>query len=619
MLLTAFQANVSIRINNNNNVFYETDTFTRFYCQVCFSAPSKQRDSPTMNVPIRRRMPQSLKNILTDLSPTDPWAETEPGAVGRDGIMLPRRGQEELLLPSKTPEETVLEGRNARSTVCMMCQSEPSCYTCPRCNLHYCSLACYRSPDHAACSESFYKESVLKELKDMGTTEREGRRKMQDMLLSLRQKAERTDGGMESLLKESGVVSDDEDVETAGKVQVMELLSRLAELQQSEEENSAEIEGVLRRLEEVGGGGGGESRPGDRDEDAESIEDEPDLAERVSGLDIDKLSEEELWELLSGKEKATFMSLVKDGGVARLVPPWKPWWEEHEQQGRALIEMLEEKICKEGTDNSAAAHKLGAEDNVKLSQERKTLSKSEKKIKRVKGEKQTSKDKESSAVPSVPPVSDKIPTLSSLCVKPSPLICFGLVNALYAYAFSLCLLNNDTDTLMFEFCDMVLALSEGLNSSRVFSSIQEAIESGESRVYGEGYLDKEDQLAPSRALEAVAHITTGRNVKDPAGYCLAAFSQLRSVLSKARKSLSKDGEERERRQKYFLASKKCEFFQAWIMENAHQIQALAMELWNEHGKRQCVRSNMEKTMTVVTDSLKKEKNKSSVQAIEELS
>lgn len=563
-----------------------------------------------------------MKNILTDISPKNQWTETESDAVNRDGILLPRRGQEELLLPSKTPEEmeeTVPEGRNARSTICMMCKSEPSCYTCPRCNLHYCSLACYQSPAHSVCSETFYKESVLKELKDMGTAESEGRKKMQDMLLSLRQEADRTGGGMESLLKESGIVSDVEDegrVEAAEKVQVMELLSRLAELQQSEEENSTEIEGILRRLEEIGEGG--ELRPGDIDEDAESIEDELDLAERFSELDIDKLSEEELWELLSSKEKATFMSLVKDGGVAGLVPPWKPWWEEHKQEGRALIEMLDEKICKVVTDNSTTADKLGTGDKEKLSQERKNLSKSEKKMKRVKEKKQTSKDKESSAITRVPPISDKIPTLSSLCVNPSPLICFGLVNALYGYAFSLCLVNNDTDTLMFEFCDMVLALSEGFNSSRVFSSIQEAIESGESRVYGEGYLDKEDPLAPSRALEAVAHIMTGRNVKDPAGYCLAAFSQLRSVLSKARKSLSKDGEEREKRQKYFLAYKKCEFFQAWIMENAHQLQALALELWNEHSKRQCVRRNMEKTKTVVTDNLKKEKNKSSVKAVEEI-
>lgn len=574
----------------------------------------------TMNAPIRRRMPRSLKNILTDLSPKDQWTETEFDAVSRDGIVLPRRGQEEFLLPSKTPEEVeemVLEGPDARRTICMMCTSKPSCYTCPRCNLHYCSLACYQSPGHSVCSETFYKESVLKELKDMGPAESEGRKKMQDMLLSLRQRADRTDGGMESLLKESGIVSDDEDegqVETVGKVQVMELLSRLAELQQSEEENSTEIEGILRSLEEIGEGG--EARPDDIDEDAESREDELDLAERFSGLDIDKLSEEELWELLSSKEKARFMSLVKDGGVAGLVPPWRPWWEKHEPEGRALIEVFDEETSQVVTGISATAHKLGTDDKEK--QERENLSKSAKKRKSVKEEKETSKDKESCTVSSVPPISDKIPPLSSLCANPSPLVCFGLVNALYAYAFSLCLVNNETDTLMFEFCDMVLALAEGLNSSRVFSSLQEAIESGESRVYSDGYLDKEDRLAPPRALEAVAHIMTGRNVKDPAGYCLAAFSQLRSVLSKARKSLPKGGEGKERRQKYFLANKKCEFFQAWIKENAYKIQALATELWNEHSKRQYVRENMEKTKAVVTENLKKEKNKRCVKAIEEL-
>lgn len=576
-----------------------------------------------MNAPVRRRMPQSLRTILTDTSRrmqgAGAEAELEAGAdaVSRDGVLLPRRGREDLLLPSKTPqevEETLLQGPNAGRSICRMCESEASRYTCPRCNLGYCSLACYQSPDHAVCSEMFYKESVLKELKDMGAAETEGRREMQDMLLRLRQKADGMDGGMGGLVKESGIVSDEEEegVERAEKVQVMELLSRLAELQETEEDGSAEIEGVLRRLEEIGEGG-------DVDEEGGSSDGQLDFAERFSGLDIDSLSEEQLWELLSSKEKAMFMSLVKDGSVARLVPPWKPWWEEHEQEGRALIEMLDEKICKVVTDGSTTADKLGTDDEVTLSQEGKHLSKSGKKKKIIKGEKQTSKDKESSAAPSVPPISEKIPALSSLCVNPSPLIGFGLVNALYGYAFSLCLLNNDTDTLMFEFCDMVLALSEGLNASRVFSSILEAIESGESQVYAEGYLDKEDQLAPSRALEAVAHIMTGRNGKDPAGYCLAAFSQLCSVLSKARKNLSKGGEEGERRRKYFLASKKCQFYQAWILENAHQIQALAMDLWNEYSKRQCVRRNMEKTKTLVTDNLTKEKNKSRVKTIEELS
>lgn len=578
-----------------------------------------------MNPLIRRRIPPSLRNLLTDIGPKQEWTDTEPDTMTRDGIMLPSRGassgQGEFLMPVETQEEeeeATLGGRNARrSAVCMLCKCKPSCYTCPRCNLHYCSLACYQSPDHSVCSEKFYKEAVLQDLKDMGTTESEGRKKMQEVLVRLRQKAERTDGGMESLLKEAGIVSDDTDegeVEATEKVQVVELLSRLAELQQSGEGNATEIEAILRKLEVIGGG---ELRPGDMDEAAESAEGDLNLADRLSGLDIDKLSEEELWEHLGSKEKEMFMSLMKGGGLAGLVPLWRPWWEEHEEGRRALVEVLEEK-CKVERENSTTTDELDIDNKVKISQE--GVHNQSKTATKFKGEKrkQTRKGKESSTVPSVPPVSAKIPKLSSLCANPSPLVCCGLVNALYAYTFTLCLVNNDTDALMFEFCDMILFLSEALNSSRVFNSVQEALDSGETLILGGGYLDKEDPLAPARALEAVAHIMSGRDGKDATGYCLAALSQLRSVLSQARKALSKEGEEGERRQKYFLAIKKCEFFQAWTLDNAHRIRTLAIELWNEHGKRESVRSNMEKAKTVVKESLKKGKSKSNIKLIEEL-
>ena len=151
--------------------------------------------------------------------------------------------------------------------------------------------------------------------------------------MGLRQKAERTDGGMEGLLKEAGIVSDDVDEgeEAAEKVQVVELLSRLAELQQSGEGSATEIEDILRKLGEIGDG---ETLPGDLDEDAESAEGGLDLAERLSGMDLDKLSEEELWEVLNGKEKEMFMDMMKSGALGKLVPLWRPWWEEHEG-GRA--------------------------------------------------------------------------------------------------------------------------------------------------------------------------------------------------------------------------------------------------------------------------------------------
>lgn len=579
---------------------------------------------PLMNPLIRRRLPPSVRSLLTDIGPKDEWTDPEPDTVTRDGILLPARGaasgQEEFLTPAETQAgEATVDGSNARrSAVCMLCKCKPSCYTCPRCNLHYCGLACYQSPDHSVCSEEFYKESVLQELKDMGKTESEGRKKMQEVLVGLRQKAERTDGGIEGLLKEAGIMSDDTDEgegEATEKVQVVELLSRLAELQQSGDGSETDIEAILRKLEEFGGG---EPLPGELDEDAEHAEGELDLADRLSGLDINKLSEEELWGLLSSKEKERFVGLMKGGALGGLVPLWKPWWEEHEDGGRALVEVLEEEVNKLERQNSTTVGELDVDNNVKTSQQ--NQGESATKLKKIKGgkRKETGKGKGSSTVPSVPPISAKIPKLSSLCANPSPLVCYGLVNALFGYTFTLCLLNNDTDSLMFEFCDMILALSEALNSNRVFHSVQEALDCGEALILGEGYLDKEDPLAPARAVEAVAHIMTGRDRKDTAGYCLASLSQLRSVLSQARTALSKEGEEGARRQKFFLASKKCEFFQAWVLDNAHQIRTVAIELWNEHSKRESVRSSMEKAKTVVEENLKTRKSKGNSKLIEEL-
>ncbi|KAM3606365.1 uncharacterized protein V6R79_014915 [Siganus canaliculatus] len=571
-----------------------------------------------MNPLIRRRLPPSVRSLLTDIGPKTEWTEAEPDPVTKDGIVLPHRGaasdQDEFLKPAETQDKEATVDTARKNGICMLCKCKPSCYTCPRCNLPYCGLACYQSPDHTTCSEEFYKESVLQELKDMGKTESEEKKKMQEMLVALRQKAARSDGGMESLLKEAGVVSDDDpDGGEGEKVHVVELLSRLAELQQSGDGSETEIEDILRQLEEIGGG---ELLPGDMCDDTEGGPEELELADRLSGLDVDKLSEEELWGLLDSKEKHGFMQLVKGGGLGELVPLWKPWWEEHEEAGGTLVEMLEEEVDR---GNSSTAGQLNADKKVKTPQEvvqnKEKLASKSKNKKEGKGKKTT----RSSTIPGVPPISEKIPKLSSLSANPSPLICYGLVNALYGYTFTLCLLNNDTDSMMFEFCDMILALCEALNSSRVFTSVKEALSCGEARVVDGGYLDKEDPLAPARAVEAVAHIMTGRDRKDTTGYCLAALSQLRSVLSQARKALSKEEEEAAKRQKYFLAGKKCEFFQAWVLDNSLQIHSLAVELWNEHSRKESTRSSMEKAKTVVEENLRKEKSKLNQKLIEELS
>lgn len=46
---------------------------------------------------------------------------------------------------------------------CPAGEAQPARYTCPRCNVPYCSLRCYRA--HGACAEDFYRDQVLGELR----------------------------------------------------------------------------------------------------------------------------------------------------------------------------------------------------------------------------------------------------------------------------------------------------------------------------------------------------------------------------------------------------------------------------------------------------------------------
>lgn len=619
-----------------------------------------------MNPVLKQRLPSCVRKLLTDIRPRDEyhcseWSDTEPETVIRDGIELPVRGttnQSEFLTPAVGREEGSAAdnaGATAQSSVCGLCLSKPSCYTCPRCNMPYCGLECYRSPNHSVCSEEFYKESVFQELRDMGDTESEGRKKMQDILLRLRGMADHAEGGMESVLKTMEEEEAGGSEETKERADVVDLLSRLAKIQSSGEGSAEEIEEILTKLKEIG-------EEGQEVEDMDNgvnDRDELDLADRLSGLDIDALSEEALWDLLSSQEKEKFHSLVKGGAVGALVPMWRPWWERHEEGGKALMEEVEvsklegedaagyggcgtaEAVKTEDREGeswslqedegacSSSCEKKGSESQIVIVGENKVKDSSEafehgvksvtelgqkkrkgKQRKEVKGLKSTA---------NVPPVNIKIPPLSSLTSNPSPLVGYSLVNALFGYTFSLRLFNGDIESdLTQEFCQMVLAIAEALSSGRVFSSLQEALEGGKSAILAGGYFDQEDPSASDRAVEAVAHVMSGRSKQDSLRYCLSALSQLRAALSKARASLPKGGDGGDMRRKYFLAGKKCEFFQAWVSDNVQQVRRLAAWLWTEHQKRKDERNSLEEEKRGVEGRWKKEKGRGKGVLIEEI-
>ncbi|KAJ3983473.1 hypothetical protein F5890DRAFT_1599598 [Lentinula detonsa] len=69
------------------------------------------------------------------------------------------------------------------NVVCKICRRQISRYTCPECNIPYCSSTCFKSPAHANCSESFYKKQIESDVRsDSKSKSAEERLKMMEIL-----------------------------------------------------------------------------------------------------------------------------------------------------------------------------------------------------------------------------------------------------------------------------------------------------------------------------------------------------------------------------------------------------------------------------------------------------
>ena len=79
----------------------------------------------------------------------------------------------------------------------LSCSVQFSRYTCPHCNLHYCSLPYFRSASHAGCSESFDRKSLLGDIESARDKTGEEKRAMLEMLRKFEEeslRAEERDG-----------------------------------------------------------------------------------------------------------------------------------------------------------------------------------------------------------------------------------------------------------------------------------------------------------------------------------------------------------------------------------------------------------------------------------------
>ncbi|CAK9782884.1 hypothetical protein CC85DRAFT_240382 [Cutaneotrichosporon oleaginosum] len=111
----------------------------------------------------------------------------------------------QIRLPFNVPKPS--KGGVVPARVCGICRAADSRYTCPRCNVPYCSLACFRDPAHAQCSEPFYRDTVKAAIAEDPGAQAEERRAMLDMLRRFEESA--AEG--EDVLASLEVEDEDED------------------------------------------------------------------------------------------------------------------------------------------------------------------------------------------------------------------------------------------------------------------------------------------------------------------------------------------------------------------------------------------------------------------------
>ncbi|KAK9907728.1 hypothetical protein WJX75_008819 [Coccomyxa subellipsoidea] len=168
-------------------------------------------------------------------------------------------------------------------TICKVCLKQFAKYTCPRCNLQYCSLTCYRSHG-VRCTEGFYSENVAEELRQ-------------------------TTFGDE------------------GKRQMMEILQRFHDSSESLPGTASKGPAPPDVIDE-----GEESRAEDREEEGLSSETLANFMAQVGqGQDLD-IQESDL----SPADRAAFERALANGSLARLVSPWEPWWRGQEAAHMSL-------------------------------------------------------------------------------------------------------------------------------------------------------------------------------------------------------------------------------------------------------------------------------------------
>ncbi|XP_040266335.1 zinc finger HIT domain-containing protein 2 [Bufo bufo] len=439
--------------------------------------------------------------------------------------------------------EIVLPGRSTRNedggagpAVCALCLSAPAKYTCPRCNVPYCSLPCYKGARHSDCSELFYRDSVLQALGAEEPGSR-GRKQVEEMLLKLREEEEQQEEEEESSLWSSLSCQEKEHFSNLIKSgHIASLVPQWRPWWDTPEQSQRCKIMMLRHGDPLPTSG---QEHGTQQQAYPAHSDTP-------GMKPSQSSEENNQEV---PEEARS-------------PPEKTEMASHMVNGRKDSEdcFPTENLSNEGSAKHGHHRSASREDRVKESE---TLGRD------------PSVD-DTSVVSEVPPLLHSIPPLCSLTRKSSPLVRFAVVNVVYSYSFSLLRHNGDLsdDDIMLDFIGTLLSVSGALSTTTVYQSTAHALKSA-VRAASDPLLGGDEGVAVL-AMEATGKILVGDDSKR---YSLAALSHLYHLLGKVRKLGT---EEKDVRKGAFNAKKKCLFLAAWVNENGERLGELSAEVMMEY-------------------------------------
>ncbi|KZP30636.1 hypothetical protein FIBSPDRAFT_814946 [Athelia psychrophila] len=105
---------------------------------------------------------------------------------------------------------------------CGLCRRQFSKYTCPTCNVGYCSLTCFRSEAHSQCSETFYRKEVESGIQAEPSKSTAEKMQMMELLKRLEKESAEEDPNM---LEESEEDEEDDEDDLAQRLEGMDLES----------------------------------------------------------------------------------------------------------------------------------------------------------------------------------------------------------------------------------------------------------------------------------------------------------------------------------------------------------------------------------------------------------